>query len=310
MIGAVGYNQEMLFDTLCRLVERNREGIEPHLKGFPLIRYLQQARCFELEKTAEIVKAAIDWKNVQEYQDTFFLPFPIVSVEDPVSCVVLADTEDQQMGLKSMRKFIFCGAAKSQSAKDKMIEWGWSEEEMRDASQNYAYVGAGEVDKMTFNTEQPGWLYRINCSSFFAFDHDNLEMVIPPAMMPVEMVQEVGRQFVSAIEEILYANQPSNFVVETSLVKTKPPHPKHIPRTHERPKYTLIDPEKARSVLRLPPKTTHGSPDPHPRRRHLRTLRNEVFTHKRGQRVVVSATWVGPSENIVGNRKYKVLLDI
>ena len=50
----------------------------------------------------------------------------------------------------------------------------------------------------------------------------------------------------------------------------------------------------------------------HERRRHTRTFRSDFYKNKKGDTIVIEATWVGPTEHFDGpfNRFYKVRLDI
>lgn len=50
----------------------------------------------------------------------------------------------------------------------------------------------------------------------------------------------------------------------------------------------------------------------HERRRHTRTFRSDFYKNKKGETIIIEATWVGPTEHFDGpfNRFYKVRLDI
>lgn len=107
-------------------------------------------------------------------------------------------------------------------------------------------------------------------------------------------------------------NTDKHFVLEEApkgYVET--PKPKKILREHQRPKYTVLAPMAIRRKLGIAPAEAEGhkSPAPHERRRHKRRLRKSSG-YKEDRDIIIEATWVGVSEVAVGNKVYKVRLDI
>lgn len=118
---------------------------------------------------------------------------------------------------------------------------------------------------------------------------------------------------ITSIEELMLANRdPQLFVLEQSPLKTREPKKGRILRSPDRSRYVMLNPEAIRRVLGLkaPAEGGPGGRLPHERRRHWRTLQSERFTHRRGERILVEACWVGPSETVVGKTHYRVRLDI
>ncbi|MBU1194027.1 MAG: hypothetical protein KKE62_01660 [Proteobacteria bacterium] len=105
-----------------------------------------------------------------------------------------------------------------------------------------------------------------------------------------------------------------NFILETTPKKVRKPKPGKVPRSHERPYYTLLTPKKIRKKLNLEDPTSetgsHSSPAPHERRGHWRTYRDERYKNMRGKRQWIGPVWIGASEAKVGNKIYKVRLDL
>jgi hypothetical protein len=137
----------------------------------------------------------------------------------------------------------------------------------------------------------------------------------------------------STVQEIIYFNQSDRFILEEKPLvakKRKKKLQQKILRSHERPKYTILKPHDIRKRMRLPKvHIDKKSPIAHERRRHSRWLSNKKYAFDKdgkpregkiipyGRRkgeiyylhVDVPATWIGPSENIVGNKHYKVLVN-
>jgi hypothetical protein len=117
-------------------------------------------------------------------------------------------------------------------------------------------------------------------------------------------------------EQIIRLNSPDRFVVEASPLKKKErKNQTKITRSNERPKFNLLTVTEIKKKLGLSGSssgaTGTGSPKSgHPRRRHYRTLASDFYKEKRGETIIVPATWVGPSEVVVGNKRYKVRLDV
>lgn len=118
---------------------------------------------------------------------------------------------------------------------------------------------------------------------------------------------------VAALEEVMWFNTPDRFVVERSpdatLKKGKGPP---IPRSQHRPRYILLRPGEIREKLGLGEEPVHDrkSPTPHTRRRHYRTLRSDRYVNKQGTKLLIPATWIGPSEGEFKGRRYRVCLEL
>lgn len=108
-------------------------------------------------------------------------------------------------------------------------------------------------------------------------------------------------------------NLPSKFVLEIKPTNSPRKKKSRIPRYSERPIYTTLTPNKIRQVLKTEKDVAHaeGSPKtPHDRRGHWRTLNSPKFKNKQGEIIWIDPVWIGRSEAVVGNKKYKVRLDL
>jgi hypothetical protein len=300
-----------MFDTLCRYVER----YEPQ----EIREKLRETKLFVFEESAEdTIKVS---KLPTQDDETFFLPFRCIAIEDPHRCVLLRDRTEHQRGFWLERDFLFLGCITDE---DNQI------------ADNAYLMSSGSI-KMDFDPELPHLEPPRETGAHFVLNSINTALIRPsgdpdPQIITEQMYKDgkqsqfknllkvVGFNLNLAFEAIIqHINNPENFVVEVTPLhyernKEKLENKPRILRMHERPLYTYLKAKRARTIMGLTdphhsPRGERNSPVPHERRRHLRTLRSDFFTHKQGQTIVVEATWVGPSESIVGNKRYKVLLD-
>ena len=117
-----------------------------------------------------------------------------------------------------------------------------------------------------------------------------------------------------AVFDLLIAIQShKRFIVRVNQKKKKQnkkaKRKQSIPLISERPVYLSLEPQEIREQFGIP--NPDGSKRrSHERRAHLRELRSEKFTFKRGQIVPVKGSWVGPASGTTNDgREYRVLID-
>jgi len=107
------------------------------------------------------------------------------------------------------------------------------------------------------------------------------------------------------------ANSPANWVVEV-----KDEHARVVKRGGEkvrerRSRYIVVPDRDLDRVLRIPNEGGEKiDRSPHRRRAHWRRLNSPRFRLKRGQRVLVRETWIGPKDALHGNERYTVLTSL
>ncbi len=301
----------MLFDRLAGYAERHRPDLLPSM---------QKAALFEFPYRAhETVHSGM---FTPEDLAGFFLPFPEVAIEDRATCTMLFDTVQNQTGLTGApRKFIdvLSLVAKDPQAFRKRAEgmeglrpviqgedlhqitFGrlFSMELPANQTQNYRVLG--QVDRLVL----------VNGRGEIIVDLTAAEMEGAPGAQ--ESFQGTIGNVITAIEELMLVNRdPQLFVFEQALLKAREAKKGRILRSHDRPRYVMLKPDAIRKIMgvKTPAENGPGGRSPHERRRHWRTLKSEKFTHKRGERILVEACWVGPSEAVVGKTRYRVRLDI
>lgn len=278
---------------------------------------LRSARIFEFPGRAHEVCDPASW--TPDTGDNFALPFKTIAVEDTASCVILRDKESGQIG-RDLRVFIEC--APLDPSRDE--EYGDSEA-LRESIRQFRHdvpeidraflitvgaIGIGSKENQALGAKDGlgAWdgLLRYACA-ISREDGILMELHGEP-----EMTRIAIRNAAAAIDEVLYFDNPDFFVVEEAPARPatlKKRGPK-ILRSHQRPKYTSLKPRQIRDRLGLSPHKQGGPTAPHERRAHWRTFRSERYSEKvRGKRIRIASTWVGPSEVVVGGRKYRVILD-
>lgn len=280
------------FDLMCTFAEKTAQK-NPSDEVNLILSLLRDARLFEIESAEPRVPASDE--EIKLMGDDFRLPFDIVAVEDASSCVLIADRVPGQVGL----------------GRERIVIYGMAREEKG--------VVGGAVIQSAQVKENGNFVIGVRPETAFVCPRINgvwQSVFSAQTMMPEPVFQglahDLNVHFSAALREILLTNVPANFIMESSPLKSLGPG-KRIPRSHERPNYTLLRPGEIRRRMHLPEPTGDGSTKaPHERRAHFRTLRDERYTRNSDgspRTIWIPATWVGPTESVVGQRRYRVILD-
>lgn len=304
---------KVMFDALCRAVERNESlsGLRP---------FLSKARLFHLDIVPhDFLGKALDEIKVEDHVEDFFLPFPVVAIEDRASVMLVVDKEENQRGVKGDRLFFeymdsqsdrnlaFCdGKTIDENQMKKMKDDGVATIIMSVVDDFHVYRdAAGQLRFDIHGVAARSWL----------LENEQVKAVYEPNKFSEEenirLSSSALKNCSACLQEILYVNNPSRFILEKRPIKLRSGHGKngHIPRTNERSVYTLLEPNKIREILGLPEPREGGPRRPHEVRRHFRSYRSDRWVNVKGKRIVIEAFWVGPSEVDVGAHHYRVLLD-
>ncbi len=308
----------MLFDKLCGLAERHIPALIPTLQQAALFHFPGRPHDFLPQ-----LKDQIDYDQANEL---FYLPFPVVALEDDASVVILMDSENGQLGLQGRRYFLDMMSTSSDTGN---YNWtasgtGFRQEDAAVAQQEFVehfnspyVINCGYLEDMRYQSGTGRMIshgmvtssYILNKKEFIAkYDQDDIRE------LPQNMVNDILRNPVTAHEELIMLTNPKYFILEEAPVKElkQKKNSKKVPRSHQRPLFTYLKPTDIRQKLGLEhpaPDRTRNSPVPHERRRHLRRLRKESG-YKEDKVVPVKASWIGTSEKVVKGRKYKVRLDL
>lgn len=331
----------MIFDQLCAAIER-------HYPQERLMAWLKRASIFEfpgrLHEVAGGPEASAQWHERlggREFiYEHFFLPMPVLAVEDTASCVVLIDTEPEQVGLASSRFALECLPMSTDieefGIQMRTLDSAEIEQLRRQAAQDkdLVVITLTHLNTATIPTDGKTGFYYHGEVVWMMVCSKRDGMTLSPQQGRALMAQDPSgnqamldgaiRNAMAALDEVMYFNQPKRFVVERAAArprgalgkKARSRLPKLL-RSHERPHFILLDPGEIREKIGSTPgaagapENGRRKPAPHPRRRHYRTYRSDRYREDlRGQTVLVPATWVGPEEGEYQGRRYRVRLDL
>lgn len=314
----------MLFDKLCKVAEREIPQIEKKLRSIKLFHFPG--------KPHEFLPKEIDEEIVTFLREQFMLPFQSVAIEDDAGLVILEDIERNAKGINCERSFIDVTRlnAPDEAFRDEFRSKEKSMKRLIDEMGMLHYdpiiIGFGAIEAVNW----------INKSNFLA--QGRLDRVITAFIKPYKKkhiysdydkygMREVSKEIIdlhlksattnamTALQEVLYANTPSRFILEIAPSKTDKKAKKNnkISRSHNRPKYILLTPKEIRTIIKedtLNIQTGRKSPIVHERRAHPRTFHSPKFTKMQGKTIMIPAKWIGVSEKTIGNKHYKVMLDM
>lgn len=310
---------------MCSVVERQFPSAE-------LKRYLRQAALFDFPQRGHETSKEGERATMADYamvggtefvMENFFLPFPVVAVEDTASVLIVIDKVPGQIGLNHERVFVEGFLMDTPPE-----EFGFDGHKFKDSKRNAAFPpGTCMVTVSRFTEAQinpdnhDGLVYQSSLG--FAFVADKKKLYMSPTQWKTAclaagdwrgMAHSAAVNAKTALEEIMYFNTPDRFVVRRHAQQPRKKKGKgpELLRSHERDQYILLRPQEIREKLGMPdePVRERRSPVPHARRRHFRTLRSDRFKESRGKRIIVAASWVGPTEGEHDGRKYEVCLDL
>ncbi|WP_130471417.1 hypothetical protein [Candidatus Magnetaquicoccus inordinatus] len=272
------------FDRLCRIAERENDTV--------LIQCLKEAKLFVFDgDPAEFIPKAVDFDKAEELINGFFLPFPTIAIEDDKGIVLLQAADDHSRQMK---------------AYDLVVN-----------QEGFAQLTISEVHDFKYSGEPefPIGIYLYDGAMTVLFDKSERKVRALQTSVSNVPDTEKFKNITAALYEVMILNTPSRFVFEIAPAKGRK-NVKKILRSDDRSVFTLLTPGEIKKRYGLDGAQKSGGADagvgkvPHPRRRHLRTLHSEKFRHKQGQTITIPACWVGPEEKQVGNKIYRVRLDV
>lgn len=282
----------MIFDQLAKFVEK-------HIPE--LINTIERSRLFFIDDIAH------DFLPKKPITKNFFLPFRVVAVEDKASVVILKDIDKKATGLKADRAFLeFIPENAPIETFDPEKRGGLNE-----GSLPIAMLYSGVLSEIESDEINKRFIGVGHLSGMLAIKEGKIIKTLDD--MPSELIrwttEQASHNALIAMQEIMMLNNLENrFILEEKPIKPKI-RKGMIARSHQRPKYTILEPKTIRKKMGLPA-TGKALEEGYERRRHKRTYRSDRYVKMKGKTVIINATWVGPSEKEVGRKYYKVRLDL
>ncbi|MDX1701713.1 MAG: hypothetical protein R3250_13890 [Melioribacteraceae bacterium] len=312
----------MIFDKFCRVVERSMPG---------LVKTVDQARLFHFPgRPHEFLPKELDDKTVEFLSKEFMLPFPCVCVEDTAGAVFLIDFKKNIKGINKLRAYIdivpFHTPASEFGDINRKDEKQYNQliKEHPDAQKNLYIITAGELEEIKFVSGKDfysvGSLRRVIVAAVDEHrpkniilkdaSHPNLSVAFDPRMLQQHLEASL-KNAMTAVQEILYANTPNKFIMQSKPTRLMKKKPGKLLRSTQRPIYTILKPNEIRKIMKIKINSgSGGTRGAHDRRAHPRTFHSEFYKEMQGKTIMIPATWVGPSEAKVGKRRYKVMLNM
>ena len=285
---------DMIFDKLAGIIERHYKMFKPWIKKTSLFDFTEAKLADEIKKDPNI-----SWE--------FFLPFSTITLIHKNACLTLIDSEKDQVGFYKKRYYISFFPTKMST--QFVISYGEVIGSIADPKRFSIEPTLEQlVRKDKILIDDPG--------IYFSNENADLRFVVSSLV-------------ISSLKLIDSLNQPNNFIFEEKNSKMNMFRNKNkLARSKARPIYTILTPNQIHK--RLGAETDYNDNishlTSHPRRRHKRWLRDEKYRFdSKGELLepqfcpkgklyyktsIIPATWVGIKEAVVGNKRYKVRLDL
>ena len=293
----------MVFDTLCAVASKFLPVACP---------WLHDARLFDFPyRSHEVLPAAFDDAGRAVLRDHFFLPFPVVAIEDTASVIVLVDTEPEQRGLTQPRYFVECVPMRAGDADEFRPDQRAQIEALDKATAklppNTVTVTVGRISNVTFLPETEQLQFDGSVAVALLATPDRIVLNLKkeegrtaqylksadPAMVgrghkreaeETRMSESAMRNVAVAMQEVMYLNTPNRFIVEdtpTSFLRYEQRMQAKKRRNQDPTKRRVLRSAERPTYILLTPdeiRAQFNFPTPagtvkraHERRRHLRT---------------------------------------
>ena len=226
----------MIFDQLLGTIER-------HYKDFYdgyLYHLCKEAKIFDFHATShKILPKKINTKDLDFIKEYFILPFPVVAVEDTASCTILADLTKNQVGPFEDRFFLDCvpsGVPYTEFREDEQERLRENEALGLNLQDDQLFITGGAYRFITMDESK--YLSNIQLQFMILASKDKVYLS-PEQLKP--MIDDSTRRSAAmnaktALEEIMFFNNPKHFILESAPMKQRSKE-KKLARSHERPKY-------------------------------------------------------------------------
>lgn len=311
----------MIFDKACKVAER----AIPDLTSI-----LNKSKLFWFPgKPHNFLPKEMEDKDMEFLSEQFMLPFPTVAIEDVGGLVILIDKDKESRGINNERYYIDVtslnteGSAFQDLSPKKEQEYKKLLQDKNIKDKEPLVITFGAIEGVEFVARDKfytlGRIERLTVAFAETKDDEiifsdyigNQFRSLPEELVTAHLTSALTNAM-CAMQEVLYANTPNKFILEESPAKRRKKIKGKILRSGDRPKYTLLSPQKIRKKMKLS-ETQNGEKQTRlflGRRAHPRTYHDPRFVNMMGKTVMIPAVWPGDNIKIVGNKRYKVMLDL
>lgn len=330
----------MIFDQLAGIVER-------HLPQF--IPVMKKARIFRIDNIKSVETTAQANRDTDsELASNFKLPFEVVALEETSErhgksdrCTVLSVHNDEE----KLYNFLMCasrpddpsdvtiasGIVKASAIMKVHEKWDWDN---LCTIHDYTMWSGNKKDGLMHHRSGKEFTYNNAQREALSKRVDETREKTKQAMesKDIEAIKGMMNEYKDQVIElkmsmminschaamlcVILINQPTQFIVEESLVKQRKSK-LNIERSDTRPHYVVLAPGQIKK--RFIHTTTNNESETvetgktigaHERRGHYRKLQSDRYINAKGKTIWVKAMWIGPSEAVINNNRYKVMLDL
>jgi hypothetical protein len=328
----------MFFNVLAKVVERQLPQFVQMMQSAKIFRSETHGTTRALGEATGLAEAAGEvlsgWSPDERTIENFRLPFPTIVIEEADS---RTDQSWETCLLATLdasgRQYAFLMGKSGQSCpwvSSGIVTAFPGAESIEEGRQ------IGRIESMTNWRCNKGSVEVVPCPSYWydtdpcnitsltlSDEHTAEKMILSMEISKRDGVNRLFTTLVSlrVLASLVYValiNEPSRFIVEE-----RPLHPVNEPktvirRTTGRPHFIILTPQEIRRRYIWPgnsPETgeddgVSGKVSGHERRGHFRRLQSERYVKCRGQVLWIEPCWVGLTEGVVCNNKYKVRLDL
>lgn len=271
--------------------------------------------------------------NHEHPKDSFYLPYPVTAIiVGENDMMIMVDNYKNQVGFKEPRLFMNCCIVKP-SAYDSDMPLQ-REGEILSISRG-VMVDSEKEDNDAIKMGFFDFTFFVKNERIFYVKENEIDKGIKKGDDKLwQLMETMKKRFSHYFSAIAAINNPDTFILEKTPIspKKKQKPGKRLRLRHERPEYTILHPNKIRKRMCLPQIAHAGKGTgkrPHERRRHEKFLSADKYKFgkdgsildpkiipygpRKGEpyykKIIQPAIWIGPKENVVGNHRYRVILD-
>jgi hypothetical protein len=271
----------MIFDKLCHFAEVHNQK---------LVALVNRTRLFVFDATPSPLFSSEQERGLLE---NFYLPFDNIAVDDGDACLLIHDTKPEQLGIQTPRNFIDVRPlVKPHEPVSGVIEEDRDEAESICRSidpEGAIYVlSFGCLEPVRPDADDDRLVLDGTVQFQFVWDDKSDEL----KRIPITEESRIGA--VTAVRKMCVKFADTyvrhRFILERSPIKPRESKPDRALRSHDRAQHMILGPEEIRILMEIP-------------------LNQVIIIETEIGSGVERSVWHGPTEKVIGTKKYKVITE-